>query len=198
VPSPDALPSPAPAAPTTRTRALDAAIDLVGTAGVRALTHARVDERAGLPRGSTSNWFRTRAALLAGVADELAARDLAGVGSAREPRTPDELVDVLCAWYAHATGPDIVATTARLAIFLEASHDPDLRERATRGRAALAGWAVPVLARLGAPDPPAAFVAVAAAAEGLLLHAVARRDPTDPRPTLTSALRGALAGPERG
>ncbi|WP_159794986.1 TetR/AcrR family transcriptional regulator [Puerhibacterium puerhi] len=195
MPSSEAPPSPAP--PTTRARALDAAIDLVGTAGVRALTHARVDERAGLPRGSTSNWFRTRAALLAGVTDELAARDLAGLEAAPDPRTPDELVDVLCAWFAHATGPDLVATTARLAVFLEASHDPDLRERATRGRTALAGWAVPVLARLGAADPQAAFAAVAAAAEGLLLHAVARRDPADPRPTLTSAVRGALAGAGR-
>ena len=35
--------------------------------GVRALSHARVDERAGLPPGSTSNWFRTRRALLGGV-----------------------------------------------------------------------------------------------------------------------------------
>jgi DNA-binding transcriptional regulator YbjK len=197
LPSPSSAPSSSPPC-GTRARALAAAIDLVGTAGVRALTHARVDERAGLPRGSTSNWFRTRAALLAGVADELAARDLAGLAGAPEPRTADELVDVLSAWYAHATGPDLVATTARLAVFLEASHDPDLRVRATRGRAALAGWAVPVLARLGAADPEAAFAVVAAASEGLLLHAVARRDPADPRPTLASAVRGALTDAGRG
>jgi DNA-binding transcriptional regulator YbjK len=35
----------------TKVRVLDAAIDLVGTEGLRALTHARVDERAGVPNG---------------------------------------------------------------------------------------------------------------------------------------------------
>ena len=48
---------------TSKTRALDAAIDLLGTQGLRALAHTRVDERASLPKGSTSNYFRTRQAL---------------------------------------------------------------------------------------------------------------------------------------
>ena len=52
----------------TRERSLAAAASLVGTQGTRALTHARVDAEAGLPRGSTSNHFRTRASLLAGLA----------------------------------------------------------------------------------------------------------------------------------
>jgi DNA-binding transcriptional regulator YbjK len=37
-------------------------LKLLGTEGLRALTHARVDECAGIPKGSTSNYFRTRAA----------------------------------------------------------------------------------------------------------------------------------------
>lgn len=57
-----------------RRRVLDAAIELVGLSGVRALTHARVDAAAELPKGSTSNYFRTRAALVAGVIEHLAAR----------------------------------------------------------------------------------------------------------------------------
>jgi DNA-binding transcriptional regulator YbjK len=61
----------------TRERALEAAVGLLGAEGVRALTHARVDERAGLPPGSTSNWFRTRRALLGGVVDWLAERERA-------------------------------------------------------------------------------------------------------------------------
>ena len=54
-----------------KTRAIDAAIDLVGTHGLRALAHTRVDERAGLPKGSTSNYFRTDQALLSGIVDTL-------------------------------------------------------------------------------------------------------------------------------
>jgi DNA-binding transcriptional regulator YbjK len=178
-----------------RRRALDAAVDLLGTEGLRALTHGRVDERAGLPRGSTSNYFRTRAALLAGVSDDLAARDLASLSAAPEPQSPGALVDVLCAAFEQATGPDRAATTARMVLFLEASHDADLRARASRGREALLDWGEGIAARLGADDPRAAIVAVAAAYEGLLLHAVARHDTLDPRPTLALVVEAALDAP---
>ena len=40
----------------TKVRVLEAAVELLGTEGLRSLTHARVDERAGLPKGSTSNF----------------------------------------------------------------------------------------------------------------------------------------------
>ena len=50
-----------------RERVLDAAITLLGTEGLRALTHTRIDANAGVPKGSTSNDFRTRAAVLEGV-----------------------------------------------------------------------------------------------------------------------------------
>ena len=83
---------------TTKERALDAALALVGEQGIRALTHARVDERAGLPKGSTSNWFRTRDALLTGVAVWLAESERADFAAAKIPPvdTPAQLVDALC------------------------------------------------------------------------------------------------------
>ena len=68
-------------------RALDAALTLVGEQGVRALTHARVDAAAGLPRGSTSNWFRTRDALVAGVVIHLAESERAEIATAGPPRS---------------------------------------------------------------------------------------------------------------
>ncbi|MFC7482775.1 TetR/AcrR family transcriptional regulator [Luedemannella flava] len=48
---------------------LDAAITVLGEGGMRALTHRAVDAAAGLPAGSTSNYFRTRDALLGAVID---------------------------------------------------------------------------------------------------------------------------------
>ena len=59
-------------------------------------THSRVDAHAGLPRGSTSNYFRTRDALLAGVAAWIAegeTRDLAA-GLDRPFPTLDAFIDV--------------------------------------------------------------------------------------------------------
>src|SRR3954470_19027190 len=102
--------------PTTRERALTAAIDLLGEQGARALTHRRVDERAGLPAGSTSNSFRTRAALLAGVVDALAGQDAAGVDATLRPASADELVDACCALLETTAVAHAGATAARLSL----------------------------------------------------------------------------------
>jgi AcrR family transcriptional regulator len=52
-------------APSARTRQIgDAAIAVLAEHGARGLTHRAVDQAAGLPPGTTSNYARTRAALL--------------------------------------------------------------------------------------------------------------------------------------
>ena len=179
---------------TTRARALEAAVELLGTAGLRALTHARIDEHAGLPKGSTSNYFRTRAALLAGVADWIVEGELSTIGAAFLPGTPAEFVEAMAQGVEFLTGANRVRTTARLVLFLEASHDAELREKLSQGRAAMEAMLVPALARLGAPDPHVSAQAVAACSEGLILHRIARHDDSDPRPTYELLLKVALAG----
>lgn len=176
---------------STKARALDAAVDLVGTEGLRALTHARVDERAGLPKGSTSNHFRTRAALLSGVVDWIVEREMSEV-SAFSPASATDFVDALCALFEYSTGANRTLTTARLVLFMEASHNSALREAVSRGRAAMESSVVSVLARLGAHDPQVAAAAVMACAEGLILHRIARRHDTDPRPTFDLVVKAAL------
>ncbi|MEJ2852655.1 MULTISPECIES: TetR/AcrR family transcriptional regulator [unclassified Saccharothrix] len=178
---------------STRTRALDAAVDLLGTGGLRALTHARVDDHAHLPRGSTSNHFRTRAALLAGVVDWIAAHELRDMsGGALAPKTPDELVDMMCGFLDHLTGVNRTWTAARLVLFMEAQHEPGLRDALSRVRAVMEESAVAVLTSLGAPDPRTAARTIAACCEGVILHRVARDDHTDPRPLLELVVRGAF------
>ncbi|MFD3534901.1 TetR/AcrR family transcriptional regulator [Streptomyces sp. NPDC058664] len=97
-------PTPSPASPTAGAegpepsasraeRIGDAALDLLVERGMRGLTHRAVDERAGLPQGSTSNHARTRQALLETAVRrqvELEARvltpdELPGAGSAAAP-----------------------------------------------------------------------------------------------------------------
>ena len=172
---------------------IQAAIDLVGTEGLRALTHARVDERAGLPRGSTSNYFRSRQALLAAVVDGLVKHDLPAVSVAFSPNSPDEMVTALCAMFENLTSANRTVTTARLVLFMEASHNAALREALSRGRASMETLGVVAFARLGARDPHTAATAIAACSEGLVLHRIARHDPTDPRPTFELVVRAALA-----
>lgn len=180
-----------------RTRALDSAIVLLGTEGRRALSHARVDERAGLPKGSTSNYFRTRAALLSGVVDRIVERETAEMGGTSFPASAAELTDMLSGLIAHTTGTRRTLTTARLVLFVEAGHDPALRAALSRGRVAMESWAVAVLARLGAPDPATAAAAVMACAEGLILHRIALHDDRDPHPVLELVVRAALGGREQ-
>ena len=178
---------------STRTRALDAAIDLLGTEGLRALTHGRVDERAGIPKGSTSNYFRTRAALLSGVVARIVERELPPVDAALSLTSASELVDTFCGFFEYATSINRVLTTARLVLFMEGAHNPAIREDLSRGRAAMMSPVVPALARLGAHDPQAAANAFAACFEGLVLHHIARHDDTDPRPTFNLIVTAALS-----
>ncbi|WP_159944955.1 MULTISPECIES: TetR/AcrR family transcriptional regulator [unclassified Nocardiopsis] len=50
--------------PERRRALLDAAIDVLAEEGARGLTFRAVDARAGVPRGTASNYFANRAALL--------------------------------------------------------------------------------------------------------------------------------------
>jgi DNA-binding transcriptional regulator YbjK len=176
-----------------REMVLTAAIDLLATQGLRALTHARVDERAGVPRGSTSNYFRTRAAMVEGVTDWIVDQERRPVSAAFAPRTAEELIDAMCALLEVTTGQNRHLTAARLVLFVEASHNAVLREALSRGRASLTEGIVTAFAELGARDPLGAAEAIAACFEGLILHRIARHVEADPRPVFETVVRGALA-----
>jgi DNA-binding transcriptional regulator YbjK len=178
----------------TKARAVDAAIELLSTGGLRSLTHARVDQQAGLPKGSTSNYFRTRKALVAGVADRILELEQAEVGAVfAQPTSATEFVDGLCGLFDYLSRTRRTQTTARLVLFMEASHDADLRDALSAARRGMVRSAVVAMASLGAKDPDVAAAGVAACFEGLLLHNIARHDDADPRPALELVVRGALA-----
>jgi hypothetical protein len=147
----------------------------------------------GRPARSSSNCFRTRAALIDGVSDWIIDQERRPVSTAFVPRSVDELVDSMCALLEVTTHRNRDVTTARLVLFLEANHDAGLRETLSRGRATLTEGIVSAFADLGARDPRAAAEAVVACFEGLILHRIARHDDTDPRPVFDTVVRGALA-----
>jgi AcrR family transcriptional regulator len=182
----------------TRERSLAAAVELLGAEGVRALSHARVDERAGLPPGSTSNWFRTRRALLAGVVDWMAERERADFDPAAMPEIDglDGLVEGLCAMADLQTGPFAARTRARYALFLELSGDPELGEPLRRQRREFEQWTERLVVAVGIPDPVPATRALMALADGLLLHRLTVDPTLDLRPAIDRAVR-ALAEPLR-
>jgi DNA-binding transcriptional regulator YbjK len=176
-------------------RVLEAAVELLGTEGLRALTHARVDAQAGIPHGSTSNYFRTRAQLLMGVNDWIGEHDLASTGDvATVPQTAADLVEGLAVGIEMLTGPHRVVTAARLTLFMEANHNPAIRASVAQTRTVMERSMMAVMARLGATDPYSAALALMACCEGIILHRIARHDSSDPRPLLRVVASAALVG----
>ncbi|WP_329593988.1 TetR family transcriptional regulator [Streptomyces sp. NBC_01005] len=109
----------------------DAALALLAERGMRGLTHRAVDERAGLPQGSTSNYARTRQALLEAAVRRLAEREARVLAPAELPAPaagPEGLVAGLAsALHRYLTRhPELLVCRYELA--LEATRRPELRE----------------------------------------------------------------------
>ena len=181
--------------PATRDRALEAAVELLGAEGVRALSHARVDERAGLPPGSTSNWFRTRRSLLGGVVDWIAERERADVDPTGMPTITglNGLIEGLCAMTELQTGTFAVRTRARYALFLELAGDPELGEPLRRQRREFERWTERIVIAVGIADPVPATRALMALGDGLLLHRLTVDPDLDMRPAIERAVRALAA-----
>lgn len=157
---------------TTRERVLNAAVELLGTQGLKALTHIRVDVVAGVPKGSTSNYFRTRAALLTGVVEWLAELDLADVRPPSPPTDVGDFVALLAHAVETATTSSRTRTIARYVLFLEGTHNEDVRRPLLAGRAYFRSFVETAMERLGALDPGTAATAITAVGEGMIMHRV--------------------------
>lgn len=193
-----------------RTLIADTAIDLVAAAGLRGLTHRAVDGAAGLPAGSTSYYFRTRAALIGACYQRLAELDLGDLDDFDGGRpTPLPTVDrdaaaamlagLLYRWLTVGRERQL----ARFELSLEAARNPALEadfHRAGQGpRVRAAG----MLAALGADRPQEAAEMMVAWTDGLLYDrlagALARSRPAPDPAELASVVRrmidAALAHP---
>ncbi|MBE7700470.1 TetR family transcriptional regulator [Oerskovia sp. Sa1BUA8] len=171
----------------TRRRALDAAVRLVGTDGVRALTHGRVDAAAGLPPGSTSNHFRTRAALVAGVIEWIAESERQDGGTPEEIRTAEDLSRMLVRLIEVQSGPLAARTRARYALFLDAL-DEDAITPLLHQRAVFEDWVRRLLVRIGGPRAEAGTLLLMASCDGLLLHRIT----VDPDAPILSSVTAAV------
>ncbi len=156
-----------------RTLLADAALDVLADEGVRGLTHRAVDRRAALPPGTTSAYFRTRAALLTGLVTRLVQRDQAELQSLAEqfdpPQCAADLVDGLLLLTRHRlTGEGRRRSLARYACAVESARDPELREilipRENAGRAAVRRF----LAGHGAADPESRTHTLLTCVDGLV------------------------------
>ena len=185
-----------------RDELLDAAISVLGERGIHGLTHRAVDAAAGLPAGSTSNYFRTRDALLDAVVERFAARERANWeelarGCAR-PRRRSWPGCWPCS-RRRRPGRSGTLTLARYAILVEAGIHPSLRAQLSVTGARVNAWFSNWLRVAGSTDPERDAPIIMNHWTGVVLHELAIPDPAfDPYPQISalvttldpSALRG--------
>jgi len=163
-----------------RDELLDAAISVLGDRGMHGLTHRAVDAAAGRPAGSTSNYFRTRDALLDAVVERFAARERANwedVAVRVSPTTPRALARALAMFAQEATGPQRTLTLARYAILVEAGIHPSLRARLSVTGARVNAWATNWIRIAGSIDPERDAPIIMNHWTGVVLHQLAIPDP---------------------
>lgn len=177
-----------------RERVLDAALRILGEQGLRALTHARIDQAAGLPRGSTSNYFRTRRALLEGVTQYLARQEQADFASVTPVVQRDQAIEAFIGMLEAQAGHYGFRTLARYILFVGAGHDEELLAPLRQNRSGFEQWTSAILAALGAEQPVEATTFFMAIMDGLLLHRLTIDPELEFAPHVIRALDSCLQG----
>ncbi|MBA0049363.1 TetR family transcriptional regulator [Streptomyces sp. AJS327] len=179
-----------------REEVLDAAIEVLGTGGLRRLTYQAVDAAAGVPQGTTSNHFRNRDLLVEGVVTHIATLDARDWGTFAETPAagdPAELAGALARVVQHVLGPARSRTAARYALALEGIARPTVREPLNRARESLIDLTSAWLRELGSPTPLEDCRTLFTYLEGLIFqHVTTPRESFDPEPGIRTVLSALL------
>jgi len=160
-----------------------AALEVLATTGARGLTHRAVDKAADLPDGSTSYYYRSRAALLEACLVDLVRQDEADLHALTpvlragdEASFAEAMTDVLYRW---AT-TERTRQLGRYELFLEALRRPELATALHEGGTVIRKTVGDVLADLGAPDPHIRAAWLVAALDGVLFERIVGAGATKP------------------
>jgi len=181
--------------PSARTRQIgDAAIAVLAEHGARGLTHRAVDQAAGLPPGTTSNYARTRATLLTLALTRIDELDTAeaiggavtdgvngisgsevGVAGLDGAEVAEALADVLTMlldrWITDPGARRRVL--ARFELALEATRRPEMRAAYDEMGRAIRAQVVGLLAAAGSAHPERDAWTLIAWVEGTAFYALA-------------------------
>lgn len=164
-----------------RTELLNAAIAIIGTNGIDAVTHRAVAIQAGVPAASTSYYFRSKDELIDEALDLVATREITRL---RELRAlvqgpvddPAMWAKAIADWVEEQL--DGTARTELVALYhlqLESARRADLREHQERWSEPLQAMAADAMRQLGASDPDSAAVVLVSAVDGLRLNALSAK-----------------------
>lgn len=121
--------------PERRTALVDAAIEVLAREGARGLTFRAVDAQAGVPAGTSSNYFSSRDDLFTQAGRHIHGRmapDPAEVAEVMRPGPSRELVASLTHWVVRRMTAERTGYLAMLELRLEATRRPALRAELTR------------------------------------------------------------------
>jgi DNA-binding transcriptional regulator YbjK len=171
---------------------LDAAIQVLGERGMRALTHRAVDAGAGVPAGSTANYFSTRESLLEAIVDRVSALERGHfdeIAARVCPATPAELGRAIAGFAQDSTGARRDLTLSRYAILVEAGHNAKIRDQLAETGSRVNAWFANWLTLIGSRDPGHDVHVLGNYITGLMLHQLAVPDPGfDPADKITALL----------
>jgi AcrR family transcriptional regulator len=178
--------------PNRRQTLLDAAIQVLGEHGMRALTHRAVDAEAGVTAGSAANYFPTRESLLEAIADRVSAMERGHfdeIAAEVCPATPAELGRALAGFARDVTSGRRALTLARYAILVEAGHNAKIRRQLAETGSRVNAWFANWLRLIGSGDTDHDVHVLGNYLTGLMLHQLAIPDPGfDPADTITALL----------
>jgi DNA-binding transcriptional regulator YbjK len=109
----------------------DTAIQILAVEGGRGLTHRAIDREAGVPIGTTKNYFPTREAILTASAARMTALHRAAVDRLRETTPADisasDVAELYPALLRRAVADDPTQMLAMVELYLEAVRRPGVR-----------------------------------------------------------------------
>ncbi|MFC7310559.1 TetR/AcrR family transcriptional regulator [Streptomyces monticola] len=179
--SPSSPSTPHPSAPETpgASRAeliADSALALLAERGMRGLTHRAVDEAAGLPQGSTSNYARTRLALLEAAVRRQAELEAQMLTPAELPDPAgglDTLADSLALALHRSLADQRQLTVSRYELALEATRRPELRDYYDRAGAQFREPLEALMKAAGSKEPLRHALSLVAWSEGMMFSCAA-------------------------
>lgn len=162
-----------------RTQLADAGLGVLAADGMRGLTHRAVDRAAGVPDGTTSNYFRTRDALVTALADRLFAILLPSEAwldeQANRPPTKEQWIALMVDLVARARAkPELHVALWELR--LEATRRPELHAGLTDVVRRNFDFDVDYHRRTGLPGGPEEIRLLHLALNGLILELLTQPD----------------------
>lgn len=174
-----------------RAAIIDAAVQIIATRGIGAVTHRAVAREAKVPLAATTYYFASKEEILREALESLSDAEVARLGKLAEEIGELGSREAAGVALAKALMPDPVAAErtwlAQFEIYLEAARNPALRPAVEQRRDAFVHLAETALRAAGAPEPEKRAQLGVAGLNGILFDRI-RGIGDDPQQTMLDRL----------